>query len=209
LAASQPVILTAAPLVLREGLGPYRRGDYEELPDRTALELLLGRMYARAQPSIGHQILLDCAWHQLRAVAAATGGRSYRGPVDLALAEHSVVKPDLFYLSRSQRDLLVDHQEGAPDLIVEVLSPETARQDRREKVALYASCGVREYWLVDPEVWLIDLLVNEAGRFVVTLPSAGRHQSPAIAGVTLDLAAFWRDVEVRWPRDAEVRWPRL
>ncbi|HEY6324614.1 MAG TPA: Uma2 family endonuclease [Thermoanaerobaculia bacterium] len=200
MAASQPVILTAAPLVLREDLGRYRRADYEQLPDRTAFELLLGRLYARAQPSIGHQIVLECAWRQLRAVAAAAGGRAYRGPVDLALAEHSVVKPDVFYLSQSQRDLVIDQRDGAPDLIVEVLSPETARQDRREKVALYAACGVKQYWLVDPEVWLIDLLVNEAGRFVVTLPSAGRHQSPAIAGVTLDLAAFWRDVEAKWPR---------
>ncbi|HXO40817.1 MAG TPA: Uma2 family endonuclease [Thermoanaerobaculia bacterium] len=200
MAASPPVILTAAPLVLRDGLGHYRRRDYDELPDRAACELLLGRLYARAQPSITHQIVLECAWRQLRAVAAATGGRTYRGPVDLALAEHSVVKPDLFYLSQGQRDLLVDHQEGAPDLIVEVLSPETARQDRREKLALYAACGVKEYWLIDPEVWLIDLLVNEAGRFVVTLPSAGSHQSPAIAGGTLDVAAFWRDVEADWPR---------
>lgn len=200
MAASQPVILTAAPLVLRSGLGRYRRGDYDELANRTAFELLLGSLYARAQPSIGHEIVLECTWRQLRVVAAATGGRSYRGPVDLALAEHSVVKPDVFYLSQGQRDLVVDDQEaGAPDLIVEVLSPETARQDRREKVALYAGCGVKEYWLVDPEVWLIDLLVNEAGRFVVTQPRAGRHESSTIAGVTLDVGAFWRDVEREWP----------
>ena len=200
MASLAPEILTAAPLVLPAGLGPCRRRDYNELPDRSSCELLLGRFYARVPPSIGHQIVLESAWRHLRAVAAATSGRAYRGPLDLELAPHSVVKPDLFFLAAGRRDLLVELRNATPDLIVEVLSPETARQDRREKVAIYAACGVKEYWLIEPEARLVDLLVNQAGRFVVTLASAGRHQSPAIAGLTLDLAAFWRDVEAEWPR---------
>ncbi len=197
--SSEPEILAAAPLVLPAGLGPYRRRDYEERSNRNPCELLLGRLYARAQPSIGHLIALQAAWRQLRAIAAATGGRAYQGPVDVELAEHSVARPDLFYLSAARRDLLIEQGEGAPDLIIEVSSPETVRQDCREKVALYAACGVKEYWLLDPEPRAACFLVNEAGRFVVTLPRADRHTSSAIAGVTLDLAAFWRDVEREWP----------
>jgi len=198
LAPSFPVILTAAPRVLPAGLGPYRRSDYGQF-DPQSCELLLGRLYARFQPSFAHQIVLRCAWRHLHRIARATRGRAYLGPIDLALADHSVVKPDVFYLSEGQRDLLVDHQEAAPDLIVEVLSPETARQDRREKVRLYARCGVKEYWLVDPEARRIDILVNEGGHFGPTLPTDGRYKSPTIAGVTLDVAAFWRDVEAEWP----------
>ncbi len=76
-----------------------------------------------------------------------------------------------------------------------MLSPETVRQDRREKLSLYARCGVKECWLLDPEPRLAEFLVNDGGRFVVTLPDAGRHRSPAIAGLTLDLAHLWRSVE--------------
>jgi Uma2 family endonuclease len=196
LASSQPEILTAAPLVLPAGLGTYRRRDYNELPERSTCELILGRFYARVQPSIGHEIVLETAWRHLRGIAAETCGRAYRGPLELELAVHSVVKPDLFFLSAGRRDLLVlELRNATPDLVVELLSPETARQDRREKAGLYAACGVKEYWLIDPEAWLVDLLVNHAGRFVVTLPSSGLHRSPTIAGVTLDIAAFWRDVE--------------
>jgi len=199
-ASSEPEILAAAPLVLPAGLGPYRRQDYQVRSDRSTCELLLGRLYARAQPSIGHHVMVQCAWRQLRAIADAIGGRAYLGPFDVALAEHSVAKPDLFLLSADRRNLVLEDAAGPPDLIAEVLSPETARQDRREKVALYAASGVKEYWLLDPEARLVDLLVNEAGRYLVTLPHAGRHPSPSIAGVTLDLGALWRDVEREWPK---------
>jgi Uma2 family endonuclease len=188
-------IVIVVPLILPARLGRYRHRDYDALPDRQICELLLGRIYRRPRPSMAHEIVLDSVWRQLEGTALTTGGRAYRGPIDLALADHSVVKPDAFYLSADQRDLVVEHADGAPDLVVEVLSPDTVRQDRREKLILYAQTGVEEYWLIDPEPRVVDLLVNEAGRFVVTLPDAGRHRSQTIAGLTLDLADLWRSVE--------------
>lgn len=195
LAERETEILIAAPLVLPAGLGPYRRRDYENLADRQHCEMVLGRIYLCARPSMAHEIVRQCAWRHLHAIAGATGGRAYHGPVDLALANHSVVKPDVFYVSAGRRDAVVERAEGVPDLIVEVLSPETARQDRREKLSLYAACGVEEYWLIDPEPRVVEVLVNEGGRFVVTLPSEGRHRSAAVAGVTLEAADLWREVE--------------
>jgi Uma2 family endonuclease len=169
-------ILTEAPLVLPAGLGPYRCRDYDELPDRQRCELLLGRFYARPRPSLAHEIVLECVWRHLQGIAAATGGWAYYGPVDLALEGHSVVKPDVFYVSRARRELVSGPGAGTPDLVVEVLSLETARRDRREKVSLYAACGIAEYWLIDPGPQIVDILVNEGGRFVVTLPDDGRHR---------------------------------
>jgi len=188
-------IVIVAPLVLPPGLGPYRRRDYDALADRQLCELLLGRIYGRPRPSMAHEIVLDSVWRQLHGIARATGGRAYRGPIDLALADHSVVKPDAFYLSADRRDLFVERTEGAPDLTVEILSADTVRQDRREKLILYAQSAVKEYWLIDPEPRVAELLVNESGRFVVTVPDAGRHRSQAIPGLTLDLAELWRSVE--------------
>jgi Uma2 family endonuclease len=90
--------------------------------------------------------------------------------------------------------------EGAPDLVVEVLSPGTGRRDRGEKLRLYAESGVREYWLFDPALRQVDFLVNRAGRFEVALAVDGRYRSETLPGVAFDLAAFWAEVERRGPR---------
>lgn len=87
---------------------------------------------------------------------------------------------------------------GTPIVIIAPLvlpSPDTALQGRREKLILYAQCGVKEYWLIDPEPRVAELLVNEAGRFVVTMPDGWHHRSQAIAGLSLDLAALCLSVE--------------
>jgi Uma2 family endonuclease len=64
---------------------------------------------------------------------------------------------------------------------------------------LYAQAGIREYWIFDPEARQIEFLVNEAGRFVVALPVAGRYHSQSLPEVHLDLAELWRQIEVRLP----------
>ncbi len=115
------------------------------------------------------------------------------------LADHSVVQPDVIYTSAARLGILGKRIEGAPDLVVEVLSPGSARHDRGGKLSLYAEAGVREYWIVDPETRHVELLVNEDGRFVVSLPAAGVYRSQQVAEIHLDVAEFWREVERRFP----------
>jgi hypothetical protein len=105
-----------------------------------------------------------------------------------------VVKPDAFYLVPERRDHFLSRSECVPDLIVEVLAADTARRDRREKLSLYAELGVPEYWLIEPELSALDMLTNDHGRMVVTLPAGDRHPSPGLAGLILDLAELWRDI---------------
>ena len=71
---------------------------------------------------------------------------------DVMLSDTDVVQPDLLFISQEHEHLLSGGQkvQGAPDLVVEILSPSTAKQDRGEKRALYGKHGVTEYWLVDP-----------------------------------------------------------
>jgi len=115
------------------------------------------------------------------------------------LADHSIVQPDVVYVSAGSRAVLGRRVEGAPDLVIEILSPATARRDRGEKLALYAQSGIREYWIVDHELRQLEFLVNEAGRFVIALPVAGEYRSPSLAEIHLDLAKLWREVESRLP----------
>jgi len=190
-------LLTETPLAPPAELGPYRRRDYEALPDEPRCELIFGRIYVSPSRSPLHQAILLALAHALETAAFETGGLLFVAPLDTFLADHSVVQPDVLYISAARRGILQERIEGAPDLLVEVLSPGTARRDRGEKLLLYAQSGVREYWIVDPQERQIEFLINEEGRFVVALPAAGEYRSQALPEVQLDIAAFWREVDRR------------
>ena len=90
------------------------------------------------------------------------GGRS----LDVVLSRHDVVHPDILFVSRKRRDSPGEkYVDGAPDLVVEVLSPSTEARDRVVKAKRYANVGVREMWLVDPEANTIEVLVNSEEGF--------------------------------------------
>jgi Uma2 family endonuclease len=192
-------LLTEAPLAPPAGLGPYRRQDYDALPDEPRCELLFGRLYVMASPLLPHQAVAQVFWWHLDRIAKNAGGRAYIAPLDVALADHSVVQPDVIYVSAARLEILQRRIEGAPDLLVEVLSPGSVRRDRGEKLSLYAQSGIREYWLVDPEARQIEFLANEDRRFVVSLPVGGVYRSQTIPEVCLDVAELWRDVEADLP----------
>jgi hypothetical protein len=86
-------------------------------------------------------------------------------------------QPNVMYVSPSRLEIVEDRIEGAPDLLVEVLSPGTSRRDRNEKLKLYAESGVWEYWIVDAVERQIEFLVNHSGTFHVVLPVDDRYRS--------------------------------
>ncbi len=180
-------------------LGPCRAHDYWELPDDPRCELLYGRFFVSPSPSALHQIIQFLLWETLMRAARTSGAVALGAPMDTILADHSVVQPDLLYVSAERRHIVREKVEGTPDLVVEVLSRQTARRDRVEKLRLYAECGVREYWIVDPEGRQIDFLVCRDGKFGVVLARDGRYRSEALPEIELDLAEFWREVDRRVP----------
>jgi Uma2 family endonuclease len=188
-------ILSTYPVTPTSSLGPHRRRDYEALPDEPRCELIYGRFYVSPSALVVHQVLVTLLWSRLNAIGKRVGGLALVAPVDVHLADHSVVQPDVLYVSRERRSIVKARIEGAPDLVVEVASPGTSRRDRGEKLRLYAESGVREYWLVDPAGRQIDFLVARDGVFEVVLPSDDHYRSPGLAELELDLAAFWAEVE--------------
>jgi Uma2 family endonuclease len=192
-------ILTEAPLAPQADLGPYRRRDYDALPDQPRCELLFGRLYLLPSPTLLHQAVVVQLVVHFQQLAEALGGRAYVAPLDVALADHSVVQPDVIYVSPQRLDILDKWIEGAPALVIEVLSPGTARRDRREKLALYAQSGIQEYWMATAEERKFEFLVNEGGRFTVAQPVAGVYRSEKLPGVYLNLAKFWQRVEANSP----------
>ena len=191
-------LLEQPPPTVRSELGPYRRADYAALPDEPRCELIHGRFYLSPSPVRIHQLVVMRIWRILGGLAEAVGGEALVTPMDVHLADHTVAQPDVLYVSPERQEILHDWIEGAPDLVVEVLSPSTARMDRLLKLNRYAEAGVREYWIVDPAARTIEILVNNGERFVVHVQAGGSWTSPAVLGVELDIYGLWRAVEQKF-----------
>jgi Uma2 family endonuclease len=183
-------------------LGPHRAADYFELPEGEPVELIYGRYAVSPAPTTLHQTICALLTEYLLRVARSTGGRAWAGPVDVVLAEHSVVQPDLVYVTKAQRGIVGDRILGAPALAIEVVSPHHSRRDRNDKLALYSEHGVAEYWIVDPRERQIDFFINTGGKFEVQPPRDDRYASPRHPELVFDIAAFWAEVERQLADDA-------
>ncbi len=180
-------------------LGPYRAADYWALPEGEPCELLHGRLIASPSPTALHQIVCLLLSEHFLKVARRSGGIAFAAPMDVILSDDSIVQPDILYIGQSRISIVQDRVLGAPDLVVEVLSSEGSRRDRAEKLDLYASSGVPEYWVVDPKERQIDFLINQGGRFEIQLARDECYQSAKLNEVQIDLADFWREVDARLP----------
>lgn len=103
----------------------------------------------------------------LRLYEREHGGKAYISPIEVLLNDDNVFEPDALYLKpESSCEIGPKRLVGAPDLVIEVLSLGTARRDRQEKFYAYARNGVTEYWIVDPVHDVLEVYVNENGKFV-------------------------------------------
>jgi Uma2 family endonuclease len=110
------------------------------------------------------------------------------------LAETTVLQPDLGYLDRSSPGLTSERGvEGAPALVVEILSPSTRTIDRVTKPVLYARHGVPYFWLVDPEARTVEAFQLQGGRDVVVTRASGDGDAivPPFVDLSLRLADLW------------------
>ncbi len=127
--------------------------DYWNLPEGERAELIDGQLYALASPSRIHQeIIIELTYHFQHYIKSNKGNcKIYAAPfaVNLNANDKTFVEPDISIIC--DPDKLSDRGcEGAPDLVIEVVSPSSHRMDYIKKTALYADAGVREYWIVDP-----------------------------------------------------------
>ena len=125
-------------------------------------------------------------------------GRVFVSPFDVVFSFHDVVEPDLVFVAPDQLGILTEQNiQGAPALVVEVLSPSTRTRDQDVKRLLYERSGVREYWLVDPELAGVTIYRRAAdGAFAraAALIATGHDtlESPLLAGWSLALSHLFR-----------------
>ena len=144
--------------------------DYQHTPEDKRYELLDGELIMVPAPNLKHQrigIRLGALLHGF--VQKRGLGEVFPAPCDVVLSNTDVVQPDLLFVSNERAHLLLGGASvlGAPDLVVEILSPSTAGRDRTLKRALYAKYGVKEYWLVDSDARTVTVLLLDEGTFEV------------------------------------------
>ena len=133
--------------------------DYMTTPDGFRGELLEGELFMSPSPASKHQIVVLNISERLNAfVRAHKLGRVYVAPFDCILTDEDVVQPDVLFVATANLGKIRDRLHGAPDLAVEVLSPDSAVRDRIVKRDLYARHGVGEYWIADPDARTIEVL---------------------------------------------------
>jgi Uma2 family endonuclease len=180
----------------------YTWADYQTWRDGHRYELIGGAVTAMApSPGYDHQAIVGALYVALARHFQGKPCRPILAPMDVRLDDGNVVQPDLLVVC-DPAQLRSTHVEGAPTLVVEVLSPATWRHDRKTKLGLYAHFGVREYWLVTPVPALVEVLRLERGAYLI----AGVHRpgetlaSPVVPELALDVAALFAGVPLR-PED--------
>jgi len=104
-------------------------------------------------------------------------GELWTAPLDVRLSRDTAVQPDPIFISNSRARIIKENYiDGAPDLVVEILSPSTAAHDRATKLALYAEAGVPEVWLLDPNAKTVEVLKLQGKKYVLDAALAGDQQ---------------------------------
>jgi Uma2 family endonuclease len=169
---------------------PLTAADYRELPEAgPRYQLIEGELHMAPAPNRFHQDIAGNIYWLLRnhLVNRATG-KVYIAPFDVYLSDVDVFQPDVLFVSNENLSILKeDGCHGAPDLIVEVLSPATAQLDKKSKRRVYARSGVKELWLVDPileQIHVYDLIRNpeKESRIVDENES---FESPLLPGLVI------------------------
>ena len=165
--------------------------DYRNTPDGIRYELLDGELIEMPSPKEIHQrlvLLLGSLF--LSFVSARKLGDAYIAPFDVVLSDTIVVQPDVIFVSNERSHIITeDNIRGAPDLVVEILSPSNARNDTEVKREFYERHGVNEYWMVDTDARNITVLfLGENGYELAAIYGEGQTlTSPTLPGFSLNL----------------------
>jgi Uma2 family endonuclease len=181
---------------------PLTYDDLAALPDDgKRYELINGELFELTGPTTKHQrstVRLSSGLDQF--VTPRKLGEVFVAPYDVYLSPHNTVQPDISYVSRDRRNIVrYDKIEGVPNLLMEVLSPSNRRRDIVTKAVLYATFGVPEYWLVDPEEDSILVQTWRDGVYVPITSEDGIARSIVLPGFEVDSAILF--AEPSWMQD--------
>ena len=179
---------------------PFTYEDYKSLPETTdrRYELMDGELCVVPAPTTLHQtVAQNLEYLLVQHVRAKRCGRVLHAPLDVVLgagAQRDVVQPDIVYIAASRAAIVtIEEVVGAPDLVIEIVSPGSKKTDRGYKRSLYERSGVREYWVVDPESSSVDVFVLGPTGFgpATTYRAGSELPCGVMPGLRVPLAAVF------------------
>jgi Uma2 family endonuclease len=166
--------------------------DYCLLPNNgKRYEIIDGELFVTPSRLWRHQnVLTNLLYYLVDFVKKHDLGKVYPAPFDVVFSQYDVVEPDILYVSKARASVTTEKNiQGAPDLVVEILSESTAKIDRTTKLKLYARYGVAEYWVVDPATCSAEIYRPVPGGYELAaqLDSSQSLTSPLFPGFSLPL----------------------
>lgn len=163
-----------------------------QLPDDgNRYEILEGRLAVTPAPSTRHQSVVTALCGALLRAQQAGYGRAFVAPTDVVLHPvEAAVEPDLLFVAAHRIEIITEKKiDGAPDLVIEVLSDSTRERDLGVKLRQYARHGVRWYWVVDPDTQQVRVFAWREGAYEeqACLGSADRLESPLFPTIGIAL----------------------
>jgi len=176
----------------------WTAADYFGLDTEDRHEVIRGELVMVPAPTSAHQRVITTLGAYITVFVIENDlGQCFDTPIDVVLSDDVIVQPDFVFVSARRVHEVVAQTSfirGAPDLVIEVLSPSTARQDRLTKRDLYAEAGVRWYLIVDVDQRLIEVFeLDDAGHYA-TARGANRDETlmlEAFPGLEIDLSKVW------------------
>ncbi|MDR3115760.1 MAG: Uma2 family endonuclease [Treponema sp.] len=175
----------------------YTYADFLEWDEGTHAEIIDGELYMMAPPSTFHQFMRMELAAQLHAFLKGKPCGVYAAPFGVRLfprpdrQDATVVEPDIVVVcDRSKLD--ERGCNGAPDMVIEILSPSTARTDKVVKFHTYLAAGVKEYWIVNPDEKIIQVHILENGHYTVDMyDETGKVPVMVLPGCIIDVSVIF------------------
>ena len=145
----------------------YTYGDYAKLPEGAPYQLICGKLIMTPSPTPFHQKISRKLESKIdRFLDDKDLGELFHAPLDVFFNNINVYQPDILFISKEREGIIGDKKiEGAPDIVIEILSPSTAYYDMREKFGVYEKYGVKEYWLIDSKIKKVQVFENIGNKF--------------------------------------------
>lgn len=140
---------------------------YESLPEGTPVQLIQNKLIMSPSPFTNHQQVLGKLYIDLKNfIDKHQFGEVLIAPYDVHLGRKNIFQPDLLVIGKEDLHKIRENGfYGAPDLVIEILSPSTAKYDKTEKKEVYEKYGVKEYWLVDPKTGGTEGFLLQNGKY--------------------------------------------
>jgi Uma2 family endonuclease len=173
----------------------YTYEDYLKTPEDESYEFIEGELIMSPSPIPKHQrISRKIEFILEKYVTENDIGEVFYAPCDVYLDEENVVQPDILFISKERLGIIGEKNiQGAPDLVMEIISENTAYRDFVQKKRLYAKFGVREYWIVIPEEKLIEIYTLKDNTYTLykTYYKDDILESPYLRNLKIELKGIF------------------